>query len=261
MQFSFVLVRPQFSGNLGAIARAMKNMGFADLRLVEPEVTAKDAEARKMAVHATDVLDQTRTFWDLKDALTGLDLVAGTSRRVGKDRMGAMTPREFAEFCLSLPRDSRIAVLFGTEDTGLTGEELKYCQRVVSIPSHPGFPSLNLAQAVMIVCYELYLALQSEGRPPLGAGKTAMAKIAVSAEGTLAKAAASAEAALAKAENLEAMYGDLEDLLSQSGFLDKNNPEHLMQLLRNLFSRALPTEKEVKILRGICRQLRWWADQ
>jgi len=239
MSISIILVRPLFSGNLGSVARAMKNMGLKDLRLVEPVADLEDLEARKMAANAKDVLGRAKTFRDLKSALKGFDLVAGTSRRKGKERANWMGPRDFAEWSRSLPKRHKTAILFGSEDSGLLNDDIALCQKKIMIPSHPAQPSLNLAQAVMVVAYELFVA---HSRPEH------------LSEGTPEKKSA-------KIEHLEAMYTDLHDLLWEVGFLNKSNPKHLMRLLRNLFSRAHTTEKEVRIFRGICRQVRWWKGQ
>jgi tRNA/rRNA methyltransferase len=240
MPTSIVLVSPLFAGNLGSVARAMKNMGLKDLRLVLPQADPKDLEARKMAAHAKDILSKAKTFKNLKSALKGFDLVVGTSRRKGKERSNWRSPRQFAEEVQSFPPKHKIAILFGREDTGLTNQEISLCHRIVTIPSHKSFASLNLAQAVMVLAYELFLAKQRR---------------------RLSKGLAAAEASVkpAKLQHLEAMYEDLGTLLGEVGFLNKQNPHRLMRLIRNLFNRARPTEKEVRIFRGICRQVRWWG--
>jgi len=238
--FSVILVRPLFSGNLGSVARAMKNMGLKDLRLVAPKADREDVEARKMAAHAQDVLKKSKVFSDLKAAVAGFDLVVGTSRRKGRERGNWTEPRAFAEAAQKFPPRYKVALVFGPEDSGLLNDDVALCQRMIHIPSHKAFPSLNLAQAVMVIAYELYLATS----------------------GILArKVSIPAEKKAAKLEALEAMYEDLGALLGEIGFLNKQNPKHLMRLLRQLFNRARPTDKEVRIFRGICRQVRWWRGQ
>jgi len=216
----------------------MKNMGLKKLRLVDPEVTPRDKEALKMAVHAKDILEASQSFRNLEEALSGLTRVVGTSRRLSEKLPAPLSPREFVELSLQQSPDQKTGILFGTEDTGLTQGELKYCEQLIQIPSHPDFPSLNLAQAVMIVAYEWYLASLSPPdkiSPPQAEGRPA------------------------PFEAKEALYEDLQGVLSDSGFLGKKNPLGVMRQIRNLLNRAQPSEKEVKILRGICRQLRWWA--
>ncbi len=239
MPITIVLVRPLFSGNLGSVARAMKNMGLKELFLIEPEALPRDSEAKKMAAHAKDVLHEAKIFPELKTALQDFDLVVGTSRRKGKERSNWTTPREFGKLSREISAEKRIAILFGPEDSGLSNEEVALCQKIVEIPSHPDFPSLNLAQAVMVMAYECFTA-----------------QLATDAQASPQKAAKSA-----KIESLENLYEDLGELLLEIGFLREENPKHLMRLLRHFFNRAQPTEKEVKIFRGIFRQLRWWKQQ
>lgn len=240
MPCSIVLVRPLFSGNLGSVARAMKNMGLKDLRLVAPKADKEDVEARKMAAHAQDVLKKSKIFPDLKKAVAGFDLVVGTSRRKGRERGNWTEPRAFAETAQKFPPRYKIALVFGPEDSGLLNDDVAVCQRMIHIPSHKAFASLNLAQAVMVIAYELFIA------------SSVLAS---------RKKSQPAEKKAAKLEAVEAMYEDLGLLLGEIGFLNKQNPKHLMRLLRQLFNRARPTDKEVRIFRGICRQVRWWGGQ
>lgn len=215
----------------------MKNMGLKDLRLVEPKADPVDLDARKMAAHAQDVLKAAKIFKNLTAALKGFHFIAGTSRRKGKERSNWTEPRAFAQSLLDLSARQKAALVFGPEDSGLSNEEVALCHRMIHIPSHRAFPSLNLAQAVMVIAYECFLARQEN----------------------IFRSAKAEPAAVAKVEALEGMYADLGDLLFEIGFLHKQNPRHLMRLVRNLFNRARPTDKEVRIFRGICRQVRWWG--
>ncbi len=235
MSIAVVLVRPLFAGNLGSVARAMKNMGLKDLRLVAPKADKTELDARKMAAHAQDLLKKSKIFPDLKSALIGFDLVVGTSRRKGRERGNWTTPREFAAQVGEMPAKQKTALVFGPEDSGLLNDDVALCQRMIHIPSHDDFPSLNLAQAVMVLAYELFIARTSRRK----------------AKGSTARKTA-------KLQVLEGMYEDLGSLLAEIGFLNKQNPKHLMRLLRQFFNRARPTEKEVRIFRGMCRQTRWW---
>lgn len=233
-----ILVRPEHAGNLGAVARAMKNMGLSELRLVAPQAAVDDEFAIRMAMTGRDILESAQVFDDLESALVGLDRVVATSRRLGKDRGNVQVLRGFAESSLAWPAEYRVGIMFGTEVTGLENEEIERAQQIISIPASKDLPSLNLAQAVMVVGYELFVAWG--GKPPekrrRGPDPTA------------------------KVEDFENMIGDLRGVLQDSGFLDQNNPDHLMRLLRNMFNRAVLTDKEVRIFRGICRQLRWWKE-
>ncbi|MCP5468582.1 MAG: RNA methyltransferase [Deltaproteobacteria bacterium] len=234
---SIILVRPQYSGNLGSVARAMKNMGLRDLRLVSPKAKPDSSEAHRMALHASDILHQAKTFHDLAEALSEFDLVVGTTRRTGKERDNVATLRNFVSQVKASPQIKKIAVLFGAEDTGLHNEELAHCQRIVYIPSHQDYPSLNLSQAVMVLAYEWFVS-----------------------DATIAMIESSQED-LADFASIESMYQDLESLLDESGFLNPQNPFHAMRIMRNLINRASPSEREIRTLRGIFRQLRWWKER
>jgi TrmH family RNA methyltransferase len=161
----FVLVRPRDSRNVGAACRAMKTMGFASLAvvlgpLIDPE------QAGVLAHHARDVLEGALFCTDLEQAIGGASLVAGTTRRRGRDRKYfALFPEQFAERAASVAAGT-VAVLFGNEDTGLTDAELARCHLAVTIPSAPAFPSLNLSHAVQVVAYELARALDRPHRSP-----------------------------------------------------------------------------------------------
>lgn len=236
---TIILVRPQHSGNMGSVARAMKNMGLDQLRLVAPQGDPADLKAIKMAMGGRDILEGAQTFPNLVDAIADLDLVVGTSRRFGQDRQQFINVRDFAIWSRDLPEKHRVGLLFGTEVTGLTNEEMAHCQKVITIPTSSDDASLNLAQAVLVVAYELFMAGGGEGfTPPSGE-----------------------EIEAAPVKDFENMIADWRALLNEAGFLDKQNPDHLMRILRQLFNRARLSDKEVRIFRGICRQLRWWKAQ
>jgi TrmH family RNA methyltransferase len=151
---SFVLVGPTEPGNIGAAARAIKNMGFPKLELVAPVPYLTEA-ARAMACQAKDVLDRAKVYRTFRTAIAGKSLVVGTTRRLGSRRGIIMDVREAALWIVGMARSSRVGILFGNEHNGLTNRELDECGLVLTIPSDPAFPSLNLAQSVMIVAYEL----------------------------------------------------------------------------------------------------------
>jgi TrmH family RNA methyltransferase len=151
---SFVLVGPTEPGNIGAAARAIKNMGFGKLELVAP-VPYLTEEARAMACQAKDVLERAKVYRMFRSAIAGKSLVVGTTRRLGSRRGVIMDVREAARRIAGAARSSRVAILFGNEHNGLTNRELEECGLTLTIPSNPTFPSLNLAQSVMVVAYEL----------------------------------------------------------------------------------------------------------
>ena len=156
-KFAFVLFRPQSAGNIGAVARALKNMGFDDLRLVAPG-PLNNREAVAMAVHADDLLANATVYPDLAAALADCSLAVGTTSRRGGYRSRANPLRAAAAELDALAGTNKIAIVFGREDRGLTNRELKLCHRLMTIPTAPEYPSLNLAQAVMVVAYELMMA-------------------------------------------------------------------------------------------------------
>lgn len=229
-----VLVRPQGQMNIGSVARAMKNVGLKELALVDPAGSSIHPDARLMAVGAHDILGDALICSHLADALAECTWVIGTTRRGGKQREGVIDPRQMAVEIAEIIPQNKVAVVFGPEDRGLTNRDLDLCQRLVTIPAHEEYGSLNLAQAVMIICYEIYLA--SQHKKGLSPGK----KLATSAE-------------------LEGMYHHMEEALQRIGFLEKNNPKRMMAVLRRIFSKAQLDPREVRVLRGICRQASWYA--
>jgi len=231
--FTFVMVRPIRAGNIGASARALKNMGVADLRLVAPE--AKDDVAElAMAVHARDLLQSARVFDDLPSALADCTLTVGSTCRPGPYRDSITAVRAAAPDLIAASSSNRIAILFGPEDTGLSNEDLKLCHRLVTIPTAPDYPSLNLAQAVIVIAYELMLA--AGAARPLPAADP-----------------------FASAAEVEAMMTRLSGALSTIGFLSDENSDHMMLAIRGLFGRGGLHPRELDILNGIARQIRWFA--
>lgn len=229
-----MLFHPRSPGNIGAAARALKNMGFADLRIVAARKPGGGA-ALKMAVHGRDVLDAARVYPDLKSALADCTVTVGTTARQGLYRSAARPPREaIAELAVLAP-PNRIAFIFGPEDFGLTNRELKLCQRLITIPAAPDYRSLNLAQALLIVAYELRLACA--------------APFADNA----------APSRLAAAVEIDAMFGRMARALVRIGFLPANNPDHIMFAIREIFGRTRLMAREVDILNGIARQIEWFA--
>ena len=232
--FAFVLVSPKSSGNVGAAARALKNMGFADLRLVAPRDYHPNAAAA-MAVHAGDVLARARIFPDLITALDDRTLTIGTTCRNGPYRSETRSLRDAAPGLIANSKANRIGMVFGPEDFGLNNLEVAQCHRLITIPTAPDYPSLNLAQAVMVVAYELMIAAGAE-RPAI-----------VTEEYSPAAA-------------VEEMHRRMADALVAIGFLPDDNPEHLMLTLRAMLGRSGIRPRELDILNGIARQVRWVAE-
>lgn len=234
VNFRVVLVEPQHSGNIGAVARAMKNMALSHLVLVRP-ADPLAMEARMMAMHAFDILQQARVVASLAEAVADAGYVVGTTRRLGKTRQAHLSPRAMAPLLLELASANPVALVFGREDTGLTNVELQQCHELITIPAHPQFGSLNLAQAVLLVCYELYLASVAEPRP--------------------------APRKLATVTELERLYTRLQQLLHRVGFLHGSNPDRMMGYFRRFFARQGLRSRDVKILLGVLRQIEWYLDR
>jgi TrmH family RNA methyltransferase len=225
-----VLVRPARAGNVAAACRAMKNMGLTRLVLVSPPAELEQREARAQAYGAWDVLDGASVAPDFAAAVAGATLVAGTT---GKHADGTWTPRQLAAEGLAAAGAGRLAVVFGPESTGLRQDELALCHRLVHIPTDVAHSSLNLAQAVLIVAYELRLA----AAPP----------------------AERAEEPRVNAGEMEVVLEDLRAGFLDIGFLNPQNPEAILTEFRRMLGRAGLTSREATLLRGLARQMRWAA--
>jgi TrmH family RNA methyltransferase len=224
-----VLVRPSHPGNIGACARAMKNMGLRNLVLVEPRTfPSPDASAR--AAGADDVLDGAGVVSTLDAALSGCVLAVGTSARERAIAWPSLDAAEAAARLVEHATRGPVAVVFGAERTGLTNDELDRCHFLVTIPADPEFSSLNLAAAVQVLSYEIYRATASNG----AAGRDP-----------------AAEPPLATSRDLQLFYEHLERVLVAIEFLDPENPRKLMRRLMRLFNRAGLDANEINILRGI----------
>lgn len=232
---SVVLYKPKYAGNIGAVARAAKNTGIRKMIVVGTDDFDRE-EMRQRSTHlAADVLDDIRYIENAAEAVSPFNYIVGTTARTGKARGPFVTPRQAAQTIADISQKNKVALLFGPEDTGLANEQLRLCHMVVTIPTSREFTSLNLSHAVMILCYEIFTA----------------SCIAVTASEATPKLALSSE--------LEGMYGQIKTLLADIGFLNPENPDYWMMHLRRFFTRAGILSREVKIVRGICRQLQWYA--
>jgi tRNA/rRNA methyltransferase len=186
-----------------------------------------------MARSGAVILDNVRIHRSVEAALRGIRLTVGTTGKTGGYRSRTCPPRVAATQILTQAVRQNVAIVFGPEDTGLLDQDLRLCQTLVRIPTHRRGRSINLAQSVMLLCYEIYLA-QSESR-------------------------FSPSLSLAPAERIEAMYLQLQEALLETGFLHANNTDHMMFALRRLLGRAGLEDSDVAILRGIARQIAWHA--
>lgn len=226
-----VLCNTSHPGNIGSAARAMMTMNIFDLVLVNPE-RFPHAQARAQASGAMAVLDNIRVVGTLEEAVADCGWVVATSARPRHLGDEPYTPWGFADRAVSIASTNRVALVFGTERTGLTNEELERCHAVSMVPVNPKYSSLNLSQAVQIFCYELRKAAMPE-----------VPKVAKKKDAEVYAPPA--------AEEVERFYEHLQSVLLQTGFLDPQNPRALMRRLRTFFNRAQPDRNEINMLRGI----------
>ena len=227
-----VLVEPQSPGNVGMVCRAMKNMGLLRLRLVNPCRTDQ-LDAKRFALSAYDILERAEVFPNLREALADCAFSVATTRRHGKYRREIYAPEEIAAKIRGLEGKGGVALVFGREDSGLTTDEVALCRWQATIPTSGEFGSLNLSQAVLIFAYELF---RSNGE---GANRP--------------------ERAPAPNEEVETLYDHMERALLHIGFLNPQNPGHIMRTLRRVFARAELDSREVAVLRGMMAQIDWAA--
>jgi TrmH family RNA methyltransferase len=222
-----VLIDTTHPGNIGAAARALKNMGLHDLALVRPE-NFPHADATARASGAADVLQKARVFARLEDAIGDCGLIVGASARERVRHFDVLAPRAAAPRVAAAAEQSGVAVLFGSERVGLTNEELTHCHWLIRIPANPEYESLNLAMAVQIVAYELHLACG----------------------GTLP--AQARDTPLATATEIARLRSHLEEVMTEVGFADRTQAgTHLMDRVRRMLMRAELDQNEVNILRGL----------
>lgn len=234
---SIVLVAPQGPLNIGSICRAMMNFGFSDLRLVNPETEHLCDEARRMALKASDILEHTRIFESLEEALSDCHLTLGTTRRFGKYRQDFLHPDQAGRLLVPWIEEGRVALIFGREDKGLRTSELDLCQRLITIPTSHEFPSMNLAQAVAVCLYETSKAVFESNKKEGGRRRMASGSL------------------------LDEMYGHMKTSLLECGFLNHQNPDHIMHTFRRIFGRAGLDNREVHLLRGLWRKVEWLENE
>ncbi len=234
----FVLVEPSHPGNVGAAARALKTMGFSRLVLVAPRVphVQSDPEAVAMASGADDVLASAHVVSTLGKALSGVHWSIALTARTREYGPPRLAPRAAAAHACTQVESGDIALVFGNERTGLANEHVEQCSALAHIPANPAYSSLNLAQAVQVLAYELRVAFLEQTREP-------------------AQQPAADTGTLAQSDEIERMYLHLENALIALDFLDPRNPKKLMPRLRRLFARTGLEREEVNILRGIAKHI------
>jgi tRNA/rRNA methyltransferase len=227
-----VLVRPRYPENIGAAARAMRNMGIKKLVVVAPENFDVE-KIKKLATHAaSEVVDNIRLHEDVREALAQCNYVIGTTARIGGERKAVSSPQDAAEKLVAVSRKNRVAVLFGPEDRGLLNEDIRLCHEIVNIPASD-FSSFNVSQAVLIICYEIFLA-GFEEKPKF-------------------------VPRLANRHELDGMYDQVKEILVRIDYINRENPDYWMNKLRHFLTRLELKAREVSIIRGICRQIDWYG--
>ena len=217
-----VLFRPRYPENIGAAARAIRNMGIGQLIVVQPE-NCDLTKVLKMATHAAaDVVEEMAVYENLETALNPFQYIVGTTARLGGQRQGVVAPKDMANQLVPISHENRIAILFGPEDKGLTNDDLRLCHMLVTIPTDV-FSSLNLAQAVMILCYEIFSVGKGKDIPNTPR--------------------------LADRNDLEGMYAQLKEIFIRIDFIDRDNPDYWMNNMRRFFNRLPLRAKEVRIIR------------
>jgi len=238
-----VLIETSHPGNIGAAARAMKNMGMTNLYLVNP-IEFPSAKANYRAVSAADVVENAVVVGDVNAAVADCELIIGTSARDRRIPWPLLDTKACAEKVVAEQRSGRkVAILFGRESRGLKNEELQKCHYHVNIPTGDTYSSLNLAMAVQVICYEI---LQSS----LQQQRQAETMSADHGDDDTGAAAETWDMAFATARDMEHLFEHLEQTLVQVNFHDPENPRQLMTRLRRMLNRIRPDQMEVNILRG-----------
>ena len=229
---SILLLEPQSAGNIGSVARVMKNMGLNSLYLINPQTEITE-EAFQLACGADDILLSARRTETLRGTLQSFNLCVGTSSRSIDWFTVVLNPRQLVTQLAISSQGEKIALLFGPERTGLTNEHVKHCQWLVTIPSNPDFESMNLSHAVAILAYELN---SQQSQVELGR-----------------------KIVRAPLSQIESFCDTLKRNLVEIEFLKEPDPERLMSTIRNILSRASLEKRDVQLLRGVLRQWNWYA--
>jgi len=225
----FILVEPKEAGNIGASARAMKNMGFKNLELINPVEFLND-EGRRMACNDVDVLEKAKVHKSFGDAIKDKGIVIGTTRRLGKRRGLILPVKDGLKRAITAAKKNKVAILFGRESKGLSNKEVEECGFMITIPADPLSPSLNLAQSVLLVAYELGQKTYKATSPEL-----------------------------VKRAELETLYSHIQSTLKLLDYIPRGNRDletRIMRNLKHLLGRAGLTDWELRMLYGICSQVK-----
>ena len=235
---TIILVEPQGPINIGSVCRVMMNFGFTRLRLVNPTKHYRSLLAKKMALTAFSVLENAPIFDDLSSALLDIHIAFGTTRRFGKYRENFFTPADAAQKLNLTHTETSCALVLGPEDTGLETKDLDLCQHFITIPTHDGYPSMNLSHALSVLLYEV--SLKADPIP---------------------KNLAPRPRKPATGDEIEHMFGHMIESLVNIDFLDKQNPDHILRTFRRIFGVAELTSRDVKIVEGLMSRIDWTENQ
>ncbi|MDR3554541.1 MAG: RNA methyltransferase [Syntrophobacteraceae bacterium] len=227
-----VLVEPHYPENIGAAVRAAKNMGVSRVLTVNPSGCDLTRILKTATHHAQDLVLDIEVHERLEEALKPFQYVVGTTARQGSHRQSVRNPRQLALDLIPISRRNQVALLFGPEASGLANEHIRYCDVLVTIPTAE-FTSINLAQAVMIMVYEIFTAASEKKEHFVPR--------------------------LASRFELESMYAHLKETLTNISFLSAENPDYRLESIRRFFSRMQVRGRDVQLIRGICRQIEWYA--
>ncbi len=235
-----VLINTSHPGNIGAVARAMKNMGISDLCLVAPQQYPHERAVWR-AASAVDILDNATVVETFEEAIADCGLVVGTSARGRRIPWPLVNPRVCAEKIVPELPQHKVALVFGREDRGMTNEELQRCNLHVNIPTSEAYSSLNLGMAVQVLCYEL--------------------RMAAIADSLTADEMAEWDTRLATNDEVERLFTHLEQTLIDMEFLKPEAPKQLMNRLRRMYSRIRLDDLEVQMMRGILSTTQKWVQK
>ncbi len=229
----FILVEPQYPGNVGAVARAMNTMGLSHLRIVNPPDLKSD-EAKMMAYQSYHIIEKAEIFDSVKEAVKDLSIVVAATARLGKERGPSWEPRELAEEILKFAGENKIGIMFGREASGLTNEELRLAHFVTTIPAYRSYPSLNLSQAAMLYAYIIYDTL----RNPMPSVKEK----------------------LAEEERLSLLHSRLMETMKKLEFTEVNDSDHFSRSLRRAIGRTYWQRQDVAVFLRIVKQIEWYLE-
>lgn len=227
-----ILVEPYEPGNIGSTARAMANMGFSQLRLVNPG-DIHSPECQRMALKAYNLITEASCYSEFDQAVSDLKVLFGTTSSRGRNvKTDIKSVREAVPSIMKYSADQPVGIVFGPERRGLTDAQLARCQYLITIPSSQDFPTLNLAQSVLVTLYEIFSAGETGGSVPED---------------------------LATQESRDEMFGHMQRTLISIGFLSQSNPDHIMNSIRRFLGKADLTRRDIQILRGIMSQMDWYV--